>query len=34
MASYQLTIKKETQLSLSKDIFFMKQISEKEKGDY
>lgn len=34
MEVYKLTIKKEIQLSLSKVIFFMKQMSEREKGDF
>lgn len=32
MKIYKLTIKREIQLSLSKAIFFMKQMSEMEKG--
>lgn len=35
MEIYKLTIKREIQLSLSKVIFFMKQMSEREKkGDF
>ena len=34
MEIYKLTIKKEIQLSLSKVIFFMKQMSDREKGDF
>ena len=34
MEIYKLTIKKEIQLSLRKVIFFMKQMSEREKGDF
>lgn len=34
MEIYKLTIKREIQLSLSHVIFFMKQMSEREKGDF
>lgn len=34
MEVYKLTIKKEIQLSLSKVIFFMKQMSERGEGDF
>lgn len=34
MEIYKLTIKREIQLSLSKVILFMKQMSEREKGDF
>jgi hypothetical protein len=34
MEIYKLTIKKEIQLSLSKVIFFVKQMSQREKGDF
>lgn len=34
MEIYKLTIKREIQLPLSKVILFMKQMSEKKKGDF
>lgn len=34
MEIYKLTIKREIQLSLSKVILVMKQMSEREKGDF